>query len=72
MQAVHISICHHRKNVPCLGCSDRFIGCHSTCEKYKEWSKEDKKNHDAALIKKKENDLFVDYLTKSIEKSKRK
>ena len=21
----------------CLGCKDRKVGCHSTCEKYKTW-----------------------------------
>lgn len=22
---------------PCLGCGDRCVNCHSTCDKYKEW-----------------------------------
>ena len=22
---------------PCMGCSDRQIGCHASCEKYKAW-----------------------------------
>lgn len=22
---------------PCKGCEDRFVGCHSTCDRYKEY-----------------------------------
>lgn len=30
---------------PCLGCSDRCIGCHSSCTKYIEWKRDiDKEN----------------------------
>lgn len=24
-------------NAPCFNCDERKIGCHSTCERYKEW-----------------------------------
>lgn len=24
-----------KNNAPCLGCPDRYLGCHSNCEKYK-------------------------------------
>ena len=24
---------------PCLGCSNRAIGCHAHCDKYKDWKK---------------------------------
>lgn len=26
------------RNAPCMGCADRKIGCHSQCEKYKQFS----------------------------------
>ena len=26
-------------NPPCKGCKDRPLGCHSTCEVYKDWKK---------------------------------
>lgn len=26
-------------NAPCLDCKDRFIGCHSKCEKYKQFKR---------------------------------
>lgn len=30
----------------CLGCTDRCVGCHATCSKYAEWSKEHHKQKD--------------------------
>ena len=24
-------------DAPCKGCTDRFAGCHASCERYKEW-----------------------------------
>ena len=72
MQSVPLSIYHHRTEVPCLNCPDRFIGCHSTCEKYKEWSKEDKKNQGEALSKKNEERMLVDVEIKSIKRFRRK
>jgi len=27
-------------NAPCHGCPDRHVGCHGTCERYKEYSEE--------------------------------
>lgn len=25
---------------PCMGCADRYPGCHASCEKYKGWRKD--------------------------------
>ena len=25
-------------NAPCKNCADRFVGCHATCEKYKQYT----------------------------------
>lgn len=27
------------KNAPCYKCENRKLGCHSDCDKYKEWAK---------------------------------
>ena len=27
-------------NCPCMGCTERKLGCHGLCEKYAEWHKE--------------------------------
>lgn len=29
--------------VPCKNCKDRFVGCHSSCEKYKAFKEENEK-----------------------------
>lgn len=28
------------KSAPCMGCSDRYSACHSSCKKYIAWRKE--------------------------------
>lgn len=28
-----------KKDNPCKDCSDRFVGCHSNCERYLAWKK---------------------------------
>lgn len=28
-----------KKIAPCKGCEQRHVGCHSTCNNYKEWQK---------------------------------
>lgn len=28
---------------PCYKCPDRILGCHSDCQRYQEWSEEDRK-----------------------------
>lgn len=29
---------------PCYQCEERFVGCHSSCEKFSTWSENHKKN----------------------------
>ena len=36
---------------PCKDCPDRYIGCHSTCEKYIEWRKNEKQYNDGIKFK---------------------
>ena len=31
------------RGCPCQNCLDREIGCHGTCEKYKDWAGENEK-----------------------------
>lgn len=35
-----------RTTNPCFNYSDRSIGCHSVCEKYKDWKAEHEANHE--------------------------
>lgn len=36
------SLFYRKPDSPCKGCTDRFLGCHGTCEDYAAWSKEEK------------------------------
>lgn len=47
--------------IPCKDCLDRYVGCHSTCDKYIEWNKqhlEQKKIISASRQKDKEINMF--------------
>lgn len=46
---------------PCVICSDRNVSCHSTCEKYKNWLSELKKER-AKISKLKYLDKTLDSL----------
>mgnify|MGYP001725936187 CR=1 FL=1 len=37
------------KNAPCFRCCDRYVGCHSTCNKYIEFSDSRNVNRDVRL-----------------------
>lgn len=37
------------KNAPCFNCDGRFVGCHSKCDKYKEFSDSRNVNRDVRL-----------------------
>lgn len=44
--------------VPCKDCTDRHLGCHSECEKYKAFDAERKKISDIRLKMKEEDELY--------------
>ena len=41
--------CMQILNAPCKDCKDRHVGCHSECEKYKEFADFNRKMHDEAV-----------------------
>lgn len=43
----------------CFGCANRHIGCHGTCEKYKNWKREmDKSRQERRNREKRYSDYF--------------
>lgn len=46
MYDVTNTLFYRKPDCPCKGCSDRNAGCHSACEKYADWSKEEKAIND--------------------------
>jgi hypothetical protein len=53
-------------NYPCKGCTDRVVGCHSTCQKYQD-AKAEYESEKAAILKSKkaEND-YADFKVNTV------
>jgi hypothetical protein len=43
---------------PCKDCSDRFLGCHSKCNKYGEWKQSEQKIKELKVAEKRKNEIF--------------
>lgn len=48
-------------NVPCYGCDEREVGCHSECEKYKEYIAENEKRKEEHRKNYAVNDVLYAY-----------
>lgn len=55
----------------CMGCPDRKVGCHSTCQKYQEERAAHKKESDRISKLKKDEDNFDDFKIKTIYATRR-
>ena len=55
---------------PCLGCVDRHVGCHSTCQKYLEAKEQHEKNIEEAIKQEKARVIVECYRSKKAAKSK--
>lgn len=53
-----------RVKAPCKGCSERHVGCHSTCEKYQAFRKEADRLREERLVQRK----ISDYITEADSK----
>lgn len=45
----------------CMGCTERYVGCHSKCEKYQNWLKI---YHEQIKVQKKKDREYRDYFYK--------
>ena len=54
---------------PCKDCPDRKLGCHSICEKYIEYTKQ---NEEIRLKKARENNNYNDLLNMRIRRMRKK
>lgn len=60
------------RTAPCKDCPDRFVGCHSTCEKYIQFKKDvrkDRQEHWGDYIRERE---IEEYVIIAMQKSKRR
>ena len=47
---------------PCLYCTDRYVGCHSKCEKYAEWKKRQAEYNDKVYNNRCKEKFFCRYI----------
>ena len=52
---------NYRIHNQCLGCTDRYVGCHSDCEKYKAYKEEMTKFEDTVNKRRKKYSGYVSY-----------
>lgn len=57
---------------PCNECAERHTGCHSSCEKYREWKTGHEAKKEIIFQKKCEAKDYYDYKVKQIIKSKKR
>lgn len=60
-----------RVQPPCSQCTERELGCHSTCMSYKKYT-EEKDNYKSQILEiKKKNNLHRDFVISQLEKNRR-
>lgn len=57
---------------PCKGCEDRAVGCHSSCERYKQYKAELAAAKAELYGKQQENIMIGDVISRSVKKTRRK
>lgn len=57
---------------PCLGCTERHLGCHSECEKHIAWKADEQRKKDIITDAKKRIQDVDEYVVRTSEKRKRR
>lgn len=65
------SLFYRKPSAPCKECADRFVGCHSSCEKYDDWSKKEISQKDQIINEKVTENMKKERQIKSFIKKKR-
>lgn len=56
----------------CFGCTERHMGCHSDCEKYKGWVEAERQRKDAEAKEKAKQSAWDSYVQESKARYKRR
>lgn len=59
------------RSVPCYNCDKRSVGCHSSCESYKEYRKKISEKQEAIRKKKDEEEMLTDTRIRSMKKTRK-
>ena len=57
---------------PCLGCADRFVGCHSKCDRFTAYQQELSEFKNEMIKRKTAEETVDEYVTKAQIKNSRK
>ena len=57
---------------PCFDCTERFVGCHSKCDKYAEWQKNHQKRKDEVRKSKNEISRVMEFKVDQVTKTKKR
>ena len=59
-------------NNPCYKCEDRHVGCHSACERYKEFCEACAVERDRIYAKRAEGKMMDDFKFRCVERTKKR
>lgn len=60
------------KNNPCKDCTERGFACWDSCEKYKNWKKEELDKKNKIIAKAKADSQYISYHSKAIYRELKK
>ena len=46
-----MGLVYARTNAPCKDCTERHIGCHAECDRYKVFAEDNRRKHEEAMKK---------------------
>ena len=55
---------------PCKDCADRVVGCHSTCDKYKDWKEQDRQRKELIYESKIKDHFYRSTTTTKLHRKK--
>ena len=55
---------------PCLGCTDRHLGCHSKCGRYLAWCSVREKEKEKVRKEKEKDAMFMEHLIRTKNKTR--
>ena len=58
--------------VPCFGCVDRHVACHSVCDRYIDWQQQRQKTQQVVFEKREKDTMCYDIKRRAIRRIKHK
>lgn len=58
------------KSSPCKDCSDRYVGCHSKCDRYKAWSEAHERELEQTKKAKYADAMYMEHIIRTKNKTR--